>query len=129
MATNALGRETSVIKAEADYVEAYPGSGSGSGSSLSPADEAIDRMSPEERAAEVRLGYHRYYTTDNCGDESSRLTNDGMTIGEKAAPQTRPQTDSLALSTLLDVLPRSHEHRQCEAQWTAYRFAHDWRTI
>jgi len=109
MATNALGRETSVTKAEADYVEAYPGSGSGSGSSLSPADEAIDRMSPEERAAQVRLGD---CTPDHCGDESSRLTTGGATIGEETPPQTRSQTDSLALSTLLDVFLGQDEHRQ-----------------
>jgi hypothetical protein len=61
MATNALGRETSVTKAEADYVEGYPGSGGGS--SLSPAEEAIDRMSPEERAVKVCSKYYTIHVT------------------------------------------------------------------
>jgi len=112
MATNALGRETSVIKAEADYVEGYPGSGSGS--SLSPADEAIDRMSPEERTAKVCLQYptahvNRAYTVIR----SIRLTTSGTTTGKETTPQTRPQADPMALSSLLDEFLGQDEHRQC----------------
>jgi len=35
----------------------------------------------------------------------------------------------MALSSLLDEFLGQDQYRQCEAQWTAYRLTHDWRTI
>jgi hypothetical protein len=74
-------------------------------------------LSDEERAAQV------------CPSLSFVTLLANATIGSQTALETRPKAHPMAFILVPHLLPRPHQHWQCESRWPARRSSHDQWTV